>query len=104
MHTTVPLTSQVVRILDRVGARLTSALARPIGGRITVRVETIGSEVVLAVRTARPGSWTRALQHVEFDNLLSSVSNTLIRQAGTLEIAERPFGRLTATVRIERRG
>jgi hypothetical protein len=97
-----PVESDVVRLLDRVGARLTSALAGAIGGRLSVLVESTASEVVLDIGSARPGSWTRALQRAEFDNLLADVSSAVARLRGTLTITDESFGRLRATVRIER--
>ena len=46
------LCSGDARLLDRVGARLTSALAGAVGGRITVCIARQDDEVVLEVRSA----------------------------------------------------
>lgn len=94
------LSSGDVRLLDRVGGPLTSALAGEIGGRITVRIERQGDDVVLEVRSARPGSWTRALRQPAFENLLSELSSSIAKR-GTLAITMGSFGRLNAIVRIK---
>jgi hypothetical protein len=90
-----------LQLLDCVGARLTSALAGDVGGRITVCITRQGDDVVLELRTARPGSWTRALQRVAFDNLLAELSSSVMKRGGTLVIGVGSFGRLHATVRVK---
>jgi hypothetical protein len=87
-------------LLDHVGARLTSALAGPVGGRITVSIERQGDDVVLEVRTARPGSWKGALQQVSFHNLVAQLSESVAKRGGMLAISVGPFGRLNAAVRL----
>jgi hypothetical protein len=95
-----PIDADVVRLLDHVGARLTAALAGPVGGRVAVRVVSKEDQVVLDVGSARPGSWSRALERRSFDDLLADVSRLVEARRGTLALAEEPFGRLRATVRI----
>ena len=90
-----------LELLDGVGARLTSALAGDVGGRITVCITRQGDDVVLELRTARPGSWTRALQRLAFDNLLAQLSSSVMEPGGTLMIGVGPYGRLHATVRVK---
>ena len=87
-------------LLDRVGAGLTSALAGDVGGRITVSITRQAEDVVLELRTARPGSWTRAQQRVAFDDLLAQLSSAVMERGGTLMIGGGPFGRLHATVPV----
>lgn len=95
------LCSGDAQLLDRIGARLTSALAGAVGGRITVCIAQQDDEVVLEVRTARPGTWTRARQHVAIDNLLAQLSSAVAKRGGRLVNSVGSFGRLCTTVRIK---
>ena len=87
-------------LLDCVGARLTSALAGEVGGRITVSITREGDDVVLELRTARPGSWRRAMKNVTFEDLVAQVSGSVMERGGTLTIGMGSFGRLNATARV----
>jgi hypothetical protein len=90
-------------LLDCVGARLTSALAGDLGGRITVVITREGDDVVLELRTARPGSWSRAMHRAMFGDLVAQLSGSVMQRGGTLVIGMGPFDRLTATVRVQAR-
>ena len=87
-------------LLDRIGARLASALAGDVGGRITVSITRHGTDVVLELRTARPGAWTRAMQRDGFENLLAHLSSSVMNRGGTLMIGMGPYVRLNVTVRV----